>query len=44
VVTDGGGTGAGASLPIIVIKGDGPSLMISDMLTSEWGCLSDGNE
>ena len=25
-------------------KGDGPSLMISDMLTSEWGRLSDGNE
>ena len=25
-------------------KGDGPLLMISDMLTSEWGCLSDGNE
>ena len=24
-------------------KGDGPSLMISDMLTSEWGRLSDGN-
>ena len=25
-------------------KGDGPSLMISDMLTSEWGRLSDGHE
>ena len=25
-------------------KGDGPSLMISDMLTSEWGHLSDGEE
>jgi len=25
-------------------KGDGPLLMISDMLMSEWGHLSDGDE
>ena len=25
-------------------KGEGPSLMISDMLTSEWGRLRDGDE
>jgi len=25
-------------------KGEGPSLMISDMLTSEWGRLTDGDE
>ena len=25
-------------------KGEGPSLMIADMLTSEWGSLKDGDE
>jgi hypothetical protein len=32
------------SRPVPQPKGDGQSIMVSDFLTSEWGCLHDGKE